>query len=334
MNKKIFTFLMVGMSACAVLTSCSKDDGNGDSGAPAAPAGTLAGDDAEANAEVAGLRLTSVGSITYNYDEAGKLVSIDNYDNNGGQLLASNNFKVSESEESGSYTYSGTYTFNIASNHIVSMSGQDRESGDWGSSTSNGTANISYNAKGQIATINISASENGTDDGERYSDTWNTTIVFSYASDNRLKSIISTEKGKEDGESYTYVEKDEFEYSTEYPNIFYQYTPRVAEMIDVVGACKALALVGLYGKASSYLPTGCTETGNEDGEEFGPYHDSFSYSLNEDGTIRRADGYSYSYDHVGTRAIMPFAAAESPVAEQQPVRKTFLRRLHQRHHSK
>lgn len=305
MNKKIFTYLIVGITVCVVYTSCSKDDS--DSGAPGSPAGTMVGDEEEANALLEGIRLSSAGSYRYQYDDNGIFASMD-YHNWSGKVETG---KITWGYTNEDNSVSENYTLNVSSNHIVSMSMNESGyySDSWGESswTRHGNASFSYNMKGQLSSISISYSENGSEAGEGYSESGNGTTTFNYSSDHRLLSIKEVFNYIEDGERSTQTTNITCNYSSEpIKNPFYQYTPHMLN--NVLEELEGFMYVGLLGKASSCIPSSYTVVWEEkygDGEsDSGSYTSSSNVSFNSNGTLRSADGISYSYMSVGTRFIL------------------------------
>lgn len=323
MNKNIFTFLMVGMAACAVSTSCSKDDGDGDSGAPGAPAGALVSGNEAVDAAVRGLRISAVGPYRYEYDESGALQGIYDSDSDLKVTVSGNVIHIQEEWEGNEVL---TATYNIVNNHIVSVSETWYDS-DGEEPSLDGTEKFSYNALGQLASREMSWTSDGKTSSEK--------SVFIYSPDNRLLSIESTgtEWDEDEEEWDTYKEKITFEYETTYPNLFYQYAHDMAATICADDYGEVLACVGLYGKASSFLPSGCVYDDDEDGKY---YHESWDYTFNEDGTLKSStDGYytvcNYSYSNVGTRAAMEETV---PGAERRTLASPLLRKHHGRRHVK
>lgn len=336
MNKKIFTYLMVGITVCVVYASCSKDD-SGNSGAPGSPAGTMVGDEEEANALLEGIRLSSAGSYRYQYDDNGILASMD-YNNWSG--------KVETGKITWGHTYedkvnsvSESYTLNVSSNHIVSMSMNESGyySDSWGESswTRHGNASFSYNAKGQLSSISISYSENGSEAEERYSESGNGTITFNYSSDYRLLSMKEVFNYIEDGERSTLTSNITCNYSSEpTKNPFYQYTPHMLN--NVLEELEGFMYVGLLGRASSCIPSSYAvvwEEKYDDGEsDSGSYTSSSNVSFNSNGTIRSADGISYSYISVGTRFILPDVELKQDTINQNvKCHRHFIHRMHVRY---
>ncbi|MBR1521120.1 MAG: DUF4595 domain-containing protein [Bacteroidaceae bacterium] len=325
MNKKFLSFLMAGMVVFAVSTSCSSDDdddNNGGGSSSKVQAGALAGDDAEANAAVEGVRVSAVGDYRYSYDENGKLETITS--RNGWTLEAKNNFKMQWEDEYDT----GEMSFSISGNRITGISIKYTLVEYGVSISGSGSASFSYNSKGQLTSISTNSSESGNVDGEKYSASAKANSKYTYSSDNRLLSFKYESSGKDDDGNFKETELVTYDYSTSYPNLFYQYTPRqIPGILFDLGADDAdfdmFAYVGLLGKASSYLPSGYTaewvyeEDGYEDDTE--SYTRSCSYSFNDNGTISQADGKSYSYTNVGTRAAFYEEAA-------QPLKKDAVRR--------
>ncbi|MBR1667571.1 MAG: DUF4595 domain-containing protein [Bacteroidaceae bacterium] len=336
MKKTFLTFLMTGMVVCAVSTSCSKDDDGDGGGGASAQSGTLAGDDAEANAAVEGVRVSAVGSYRYSYDENGKLESISSNNYQGWVLEAKNNFKMQWEDEHDTEELS----FSISNNHITGASIKYTDYGlSEGTITGSGSASFSYNSKGQLTSISASSSESGNLFGEKYSASAKTTTKYTYSSDNRLLSIKFESNFADEGENGKETALITFDYSTSYPNLFYQFTPEqcpdiVFDMGGDAADFDVFAYVGLLGKASSYLPSGYTEEYlyEEDGEEdeSGTYNRSCNYSFNSNGTISRAGNKSYSYTNVDTRAVVIKEGTEQEV-KNNVAQKSFGRLLNRIH---
>lgn len=167
-------------------------------------------------------------------------------------------------------------------------------------------AKILYNQNRQISKISVSESWIWKD-SDKIGTSSNNLIVSYIYSDSVLKHIIyeNTENlvinDKEDTETWT--ADVEFNYEEEYENPYYQYTPNYATKAfawyyDLLG----LSFVGMFGNASSILPSGieymeCDSKGNKV-----KYYDTCNYSFMDNGAIENADGYNYSYDTVNTRA--------------------------------
>ena len=311
MNKKFLLSVMTGVFACAVISSCSKDD-NGDSGLPGVQSGTLVGDDAELNAAVEGIRISSVGSSRYEYDENGVLSSISGSYADW-KAEKANNFKV---EWSNKYDQ-GAYSFSVINNHVTAISCRESYEEKGEEDTANGNMSFSYNAKGQLASISWNSSGKILEEGDTYTYSSNGTANYNYSSDHRLLSIKAVSNYNEGREKSKEITVITFDYSTNYLNSFYQFTPGLLQVLDEMGYSNllpAFAYVGLFGKASSYLPSGYTweKTEEWDGENDSySNHHSCSYSFNKNGTISRADGTSYSYTNVGTRAVFDTSVKSS-----------------------
>lgn len=335
MNKKLLVSVAIGMFACAVISSCSKDD-NGDSGLPGVQSGTLVGDDAELNAAVEGIRISSVGSSRYEYDENGVLSSISGSYADW-KAEKANNFKV---EWSNKYDQ-GAYSFSVINNHVTAISCRESYEEKGEEDTTNGNMSFSYNAKGQLASISWNSSGKILEEGETYTYSSNGTTNYNYSSDHRLLSIKAVSNYNEGGERAKQTILITFDYSTNYPNSFYQFTPGLLQVLDEMGYSNllpAFAYVGLFGKASSYLPSGYTweKTEEWDGENDSySNHHSCSYSFNKNGTISYADRTSYSYTNVGTRAVFDALdkSSNDEIAEENS-RLRFIKRIHRHNKNK
>lgn len=223
-------------------------------------------------------------------------------------LEAKNNFKLAFDESDGDYKYHAEIIPDIKNNHIVSITVKENESeGRDYSYVYSQTVNYKYNAKGQVASWSGSATETEVDEGDRYSGSASISCSVQYDAQDRIVKAELQIKGTEDGERFEDTETYTFEYAPGQSNKFYQYTPFLSEFAlwDDGYFVQAFAYVGLFGKASSEIPTSVTEFDKylEDGETYEhSYNYDLSVVLNADGTIRRADGYDYRYTTVETRA--------------------------------
>lgn len=290
---------MAGMLCGGVVCSCSKT--NPDSGAPGSPSGSLVGDDETANAELAGVRLAAVGEWRYAYDEKGALAEIRVDDV---VLKAKDNFKLVEDFQDDDESGHGEFTPTIQSNHVTSFSTKS----EWRDGNSSGkmtmSADFKYNEKGQLASWSGSNTETETYIGGQYAFSESINATLKYDAKDRLTSVDLRVTSVEDGEKEDWQALFTFDYSHGWPNKFYQYTPIVFDVVSasVAGVLEGFAYVGLFGKASSEIPSSILLKKIEDGETSEEKVDGLSCELNGNGTIRRADWNEYAYTDVKTRA--------------------------------
>lgn len=337
MNKK---FYMVGLllSALTLSTSCGSDDddNNGGGGTPITPtsvpttAGALSsGTDAD-KALPEGYRLTSAGYYTFGYDENGKLTSFD-----GDQ--------VKDGVISGGHDgYKWTDKLSISKDGLlIALTSNEEEKNEYDSYAVATTATFSYNASRQLVGMSTTYTTTETEDGYKYVEKGTISATFKYDG-GKLVSINSKGNGTAtDGiESEKYSEDATWtlSYDETYPNIFFQYTPNMAEAVSdatwEMTMADGYALLGLLGRASNVLPTtiAYVEKSVEDGEADEDTHNiqCGPYSYNEYGAIASADRQQYSYG-VTTRAAVPEWQA---VAKRPSVRERIAKLRSRMHNSK
>lgn len=323
MNKylKFMAFAIMAVSSL-VFVACSDD--NDEIKVPSAQLGTLIGDDEAANAAVADLRLVVLnanwGSYYYSYNENGNLESIS--DEGSWSTSAKDNFKIEDDYYSSDISWRERSTIFYMSNNRITSSvyKQNEQSGPYNHWVYNETTNFEYNSKGQLASIKVVGSEQGTAGNSEYQ----ATTTFTYASDNRIVSVDCMEEYNDDGKLNKYRTTVEYEYSSGNLNKFYQYTPQLIEDTELLDNIyiEAFVYIGLFGKASSYIPTKSTykcmyEKANGEQDSYSDTN-IYSCSFNSNGTISRADDVSYTYANIGTRS---FFETSEPAWRQANVAK-------------
>lgn len=327
MNKylKFMAFAMTAIFSLAVV-SCGEDETeSNEPNNPNTPGGSstsvqvgiLEGDDAAANAAVSDLRLAETtssynDSYSYTYNENGNLESISNMQE-GWTAWAKDNFKVVTKYDDDEDGWEEIIVmFNFSNNRITSLTFDDiyGDSDDEGEEKCTNT--YTYNEKGQITSIKYTDVWCEKEEGEVYNEGVEESVMtFTYAPDYRLISMTSqaTVQYNYKGIQYKneFKETHEYEYSSERPNKFYQYTPNLFDEIDLQEYLYPFAYAGLFGKSSSYIPTGCAITGwdkleGKEGYDWS-YYRTFSCTFNSNGTISSADDYDYVYTSVGTRSF-------------------------------
>lgn len=316
--KKYFLMLAVALATGMMFTSCSSDDDEDGGGSGKSSAGQL--DDGRGNHELPeGYRLASVGNdFRYYYDEQGYLESFyadgDTYD------FSTKGISFSDEGVEMKATFNGN-------GFISKLSGSYETTYDGAKMSATESGSVSYNSNKQITSITGSYKETGSYEGQKYSETENISINFSY-SGKRLSKVVwktnySSPYGK-GSETYTYT----FEYNNEYENPYGQWTHYLTYCLPESDFFEALAYVGCFGRATAVLPDVIYEE-EEDVDEDGTSTDKdtyhCSYTFNTYGALRKADGYEYKYttvtpddNHVkATRAadesvLKPFVQTEKP----------------------
>lgn len=286
MKSNFFLVLLAAMASTTIMVSCDDDDSGVDTGGKVS---------SSSYSDIEGQRVKSVGSrFSCSYDENGNLASY--YDYGESYNLQLNPFKL----EWTSNRESDVYEIKLNSKGLISQiinkfsytSSSESESGT-------ATYEISYNGNNQISSIAVSGSTKWSYEEEQGTSSGTGTITFTY-SGTVLKKVTQNATESENGKKYKYESTTTFRYNNEYENPFFQYTPVYAEvaLINLEG----LGYVGMFGKASSILPDYIDWEEKED-----DYTDSgserCSYSFNSNGSIKIADGCSYSYTTVSTRSV-------------------------------
>ena len=350
--KKYLTFMAFAMTAVfgLVSISCSEDDDEKGESSSSVPAGTLVGDDAEANAAVANLRLMAVSSnytsYRYTYDEKGNLETISDMRDDW-SASAKDNFKivVGEQYDDGDW-WDEVYTLNISNNLVTSYSVKWNEVENGEHDTGTGVMKFKYNAKGQLTSVTYTADGSGSDGW--YKKIEGTTSI-TYSADGRITLVDYTELEEEDGDRDTYQETIEYEYASfSKVNKFYQYIPKFLEediYIDIEdGYVNAFAYVGLFGKASSYIPTKSTYKSishHADGEShtYSGTNTDYTCSFNSNGTLRSADDYgstcNFIYTTIDTRSVfdtnLPVWRQGEQAKDKRMSRRSMIKSRRERH---
>lgn len=322
MKNRFFIYMLSAVAMTGVFVSCDDDDDKKDSSSDTPSA--------KSYLDVDGKRLTSVGSIF-------KCM----YDDNGDLLSYSSDYATFEvSQKPFKLVYQSDYSSEVyelkfnSLGYISSVSNTYSYKSDNETENAKTNATITYNKNGQVD--NIKSTYSGEEIYKGESDSWSGTIVvvFTY-SGSVLTKVKSTDNFTyvEDGQkkSATDVEEYTFEYDSEYDNTFFQYTPNYANAFvgdDLVG----LAFIGMFGKASSKLPSSIKYVEIDDDEEYehsGSCDCSYSYMSN--GAIKRADNEDYTYSSVsGTRAVVEESAPVLNVERKANKRFGLMGRHHHR----
>lgn len=249
-----------------------------------------------------GYRIKSVGDYSYKYDSDGMLTGIyEDYNDDYYDITIKPFTLKNEGDE-----YTENYNISLnSSGYISNISGSYRWESSYNDDWDNTTINMSYsyNSFGQISSVSGSSNYTYYSYGEKYTGTESIKADFTYDSKHRLKTSTCTWEDKYERETETRI----YEYDRDYTNTFFQYTPYLSD--DDLGFVEPLAFLGLYGKASSALPTAAqveeVEFDKEDGDydEDSWYDDDWGpYTFNSYGAIKSADGESYSYTSIATRS--------------------------------
>ncbi|MBR4552277.1 MAG: hypothetical protein IKO20_00955 [Bacteroidaceae bacterium] len=303
--KKFISFAAFALMLAATtftLTACGDDDdAPGVSGTPSPTISDAVGNKFQLYSAPHG--------IWFEYDDNGKLTSFSDGDETW--TVKGNTFILEASQdETESYhmelSLNGSGLISYATCVWSDYADSDPSSYEKGSST----FEFTYNGSKQCIASKQTYSCEGSDD-EVESAKWSGTETMSYSweNGNMVKAVLNAqqdwqeiEDGKRssgrDYERSTY----EFTYSdTRNPLLQMPYALADILPLDDKMAFDALSMLGLFGVGPAYLPSKRTNTYEEweqgDNEHYtgGPYSNTFSYVLNDNGTIYRDNYGSYSY---------------------------------------
>lgn len=318
MKTKFLAFMFSAVTLAGAFSSCGDDEEESGSGSVTE----------KSFIDVDGQRVKSVGRLfNVSYDDNGDILSY--YCDEDSYEVSLKPFKLVQEDDNSSEVYEIKFNGLGFISSIVNKYSYD---GGYGSESSSTTAKISYNKNGQIESVSITGSGKETYEGETVSWKGSGSETFTYSGSVLTKAKYKvTETASVDGKSAkeTWAEDITFEYDDDNENSFFQYTPRYAECVleefeDLMG----LAFVGMFGKASSKLPSTIKCIEYEDGEEEDVDNFSCYYSYKSNGAIKSADGYDYTYTSVGTRAtVEEYApAVVNEIKERMHFGKKFFRR--------
>lgn len=282
--KKTFLFCICAMLMLTLgFTACSDDDD--DNGSASTTAGVL---DA-----TTGLRLTEAGSAEYTYDAQGRvsLITVNNDD----YIFDYNRSTIKYKSYYGdSVVYSVKYN---GAGFLASYSGSEKYDDSDGVGEGTYETNLGYDKSGHITGISKKSVEKYVEsDGTRTTDTYNTTVSFTW-SNNRLTKIVYNDKGVEDGDSFEETETYTFDYEDGYVNKFNQWT---INMWTTIGQGnfyedpeQLLSCIGLLGVGPAELPSSVNvviSEKNAEGEYSNERNSTFGYSFNDDGSLYSSRG--------------------------------------------
>lgn len=297
MNKKLFV-IAASIAALTFTASCSDDDSVSSvkpNDLPSSAGQIKSGTDAD-DALPQGYKISSVDSYDFSYDSNGKLIAIN------GVAIKDGVMKTSYSE----YGEKSTTTIKISSNSkglITGMTDIEEYSDEDCTEKLVSTTKYEYNSNNQISKAKTACKFEGKEDGEKYSGNYTVTTTFSYDG-KKLTKMVTEGSGSEDGDKFKEKDVIKFNYSGSNAtnNIFYQYTPVLAEVVSDISwdtnMNEPFAYLGMLGKASSMLPSSYsydsewTEDGEKDSESY--THNCGPYSFNSYGVLSYAD-YAYYY---------------------------------------
>ena len=250
------------------------------------------------------VRLASTGYYDYSYDDYG---IINGFAIEGGDFagLVQNPFSIDLSGR----TFSDTYSISLDDSGLVrsirnSYSGSDvDDDGDDYSYSGHHYFSFRYNGLQQIRSVSVTTSEMLTYSQSSQILSSSESYSFYYDDDDAITRMDGTIRQSNVSLGYNVSTSLVAKFrDVELFNPYGLYTPSYANVAfnDVVA--EGLALIGLLGRASTYLPSGCvvsqevssTYDGVSSSDSFSDRVD-FQVSLAADGLILDADDWQFSY---------------------------------------
>ena len=287
---------LVATMITAGLTACDSDSSSGSIGTA-----TVLSDDDGNKIQVSHISGSDV-NVYFDYDERGRLTNFGDYEVKGSKITL------------GDATDYGQYEITLSTNSLVSKvtyTYNEKES-DGSYEKSNAVVNFTYSgghfasATGTSTYLYYDASRN-----EKEESIGKVTMKATWSGGNLMKFTSKyTEQGVDDGERYSESWSEDYTmgYSGQ-ANTFGQMPFYIASEIQGDGVLGALATVGLLGTGPKELPTGYVLEEIED-DDVETSAVTLGFKLNSNGSIRTETKNSsrtvtYTYNDVDTRAAGP-----------------------------
>lgn len=287
-------FLACALAAISLTTiSCSKDDDDVKADVVPEGVGALTSGTSLDNALPNGYRLASVDDCVFFYNNDG---SLNGFDWDGESVHFQDGKLV--------YEFDGAKTsISLNKQGLITQASESFEYHDeYESGKGTGSMKCSYNSNSQLTSLSLSGTEEYIDEGFKGKFTFKMSCNLTYAGSKLSKVTVDIEEAEA---GYKETEKDNitFSYDENYPNPFGQYTARIINNCFAEMLPEPLAYLGLFGRASSELPTSMTivEECTEDGEKETDNHtlNCGPYVYNSYGALAEADGRVYTYTTLG-----------------------------------
>lgn len=280
--------------------------------------------------------LTSVGDVSFEYDENNKLIGVSNgYEE---YEISYSPFTITCASSSGYYSEKSVIS-NISVNGrgaITSLKEVDTYEDDDLTEVTTTTISFSYDGAGHLTSFSGSSTEVDTEDGVK--ETYKASGSYKFTWSNNKIVKITQETKESDG--YRYVETTEFGYDEEFQNPCNQLSESsLAESVENV---EWLAYLGYLGIGGDYLPFSSYrewEDIGDDSDESGSESLYYKYSFNSDGTLA-SESYSsranskywsttkYSYNYLDDTRSMPTSFAASKEKARGGFSRLFIHKKH------
>ncbi len=192
-------------------------------------------------------------------------------------------------------TFTGAGYVSSVSENYYGEDGEDNE-------TETVLADFTYDSSGHLTGITASSKISGRLDGEKFSNTWQSTSTFTWAHGNLIKADYKVSEKDSDGDSWEDSETDYFEYgsaSNEYKQPNQALADAFCEM-EYLDYVWDLTLIGWFGVGTADLLE--TVSGEYIDPDYGAeeWSDTYSYTKYGDGSIKTESygtGSTYTYTY-------------------------------------
>lgn len=294
--------------------ACNDDD---DSFTPKKPVTTFAGQ-----------LPTKVGSYSLEYDEFGRCTIAKYGDETEFEIdYAKGTITLYEDDEK----EEAKVKFN-KQGYITEISMAWDYKDEYETSKGSGKITFNYNKEGQLISSNTTSKGSGVDEGEKYTSAYNNTSTFTWENGNLVKSVVKDEE-IENGDKDELVSTYTIQYDNQ-ENKAGQNTHVQANVYDMED-CDVLVQIGLFGKATAFLPNFYKEEWYEkydDEEHTSEYEYNVRYILNENGTIKTEfiKGSTYHYSYTTFEEPSSKSASVQENAKKPSLRSLFVKRHNKR----
>ncbi|MCD8291461.1 MAG: hypothetical protein LUC91_08170, partial [Prevotella sp.] len=305
---KSFMFMALAIALPLVFTSCSDDDDDDNGGGSSSSSGVsiITTDDGDQ------LLLKKVGSyLNFSYDNQGRCTNI----------VVENNLDYDISYGPCVISDGDCWTANVTLNNAGYMTKFDGSYYDKdGQYYEDGTyvMNCSYDSNGHLTKITITsdATEKDSYGTSNYSSSATATLTWK---NGNLTKVEYNSSDNEDGDKSTSTYTYTYSYGSK-ANKYQQCTTAFIEPFDIEDGFESLGYIGFLGKWSSDLPSSVDVVEDYESSYYSGHYsttDTYSFTLNSDGTIQKETGdwYSLSYTY-STFSSSSRSAELSPWSEE------------------
>lgn len=317
---KLIGLAVVAAFICPALSSCSDDDDDKDDN----------GGNGGSNATDVfdGKQLTSVGDISFSYDDKGRCTGISEY---GTPELSINYSKGTIQFYNNDYAGGNIKIKFNGKGYITEISGTISGSEDGNTYKASGKYTFSY-SNGCLTGVHSVSKESGVDEGEKYNYSDDYKETYKWTNGNLVETSCKYTEN-EDGEKFSGSSRSYISYGSEV-NKFRQYSLALAEaLFDGIDDdyCESLSLVGMFGSASVNFPTAVEQSWNDSDGDSGETSYTCSFTLNADETVASETNSRSSYRTYYYSYGTPRTVVSSDSEKILDFSKLLRRRTHSKH---